>query len=406
MKENIEKIPNKTESSTHTYTINNALKLNTINEGEPTDNVLVYGTDNEVKSIRRSEFEIGLIKIKGEYSNNDEALLNGLVDGDIYNLPLNLSQNNVALLAVVKDISLAILTLTWANIDTDISSFGISDKYDLVQWKNYFSSRLSSGVLYSLDVTENTIRFKFQNSVSINQVNLWNMRLMDIELENFEQLDYLGLDNNNLTSFNPSIPLPGTLTHLGLSGNQLTDFSPTLPLPYSLQTLEIRNNQLVNFSPKLPSGLSTLWLDSNNLEEFAIINSLPSNLRFIELAYNKLSNFDPTIPWPEYFENLGLMGNNLTSFNPTLPLPNSLYFLNLSGNKLTSFNPVLPLPTSLREIYMSTNLITTSSWNNDTAWISSLANNGVINVMSNTGKVSGTATEALLLAKSWTIQVY
>lgn len=43
-------------SSTDTYTINKNLKLNTVNEGEPTDNVLVHGADNEVKSVPRSEF--------------------------------------------------------------------------------------------------------------------------------------------------------------------------------------------------------------------------------------------------------------------------------------------------------------------------------------------------------------
>ncbi|OUL63090.1 hypothetical protein [Flavobacterium sp. AJR] len=46
----------KTESLADTYKINKALKLNTLNEGEPTDNVLVHGVDNEVKSIPRSEF--------------------------------------------------------------------------------------------------------------------------------------------------------------------------------------------------------------------------------------------------------------------------------------------------------------------------------------------------------------
>jgi hypothetical protein len=46
----------KIESSTDTYKINKNLKLNTVNEGEPTDNVLVHGSDNEVKSIPRSEF--------------------------------------------------------------------------------------------------------------------------------------------------------------------------------------------------------------------------------------------------------------------------------------------------------------------------------------------------------------
>jgi hypothetical protein len=53
----------KIESSTDTYKINKNLKLNTVNEGEPTDNVLVHGSDNEVKSIPRSEFGGGIVDL-------------------------------------------------------------------------------------------------------------------------------------------------------------------------------------------------------------------------------------------------------------------------------------------------------------------------------------------------------
>lgn len=60
----------KIESSTDTYKINKNLKLNTVNEGEPTDNVLVHGSDNEVKSIPRSEFG-------GGSQTLDQTLTNG-----------------------------------------------------------------------------------------------------------------------------------------------------------------------------------------------------------------------------------------------------------------------------------------------------------------------------------------
>jgi hypothetical protein len=51
MKENIEIQPNEIQSSAGTYQINKPLKLNTVHEGEPNDNILVYGTDNEVKYV-------------------------------------------------------------------------------------------------------------------------------------------------------------------------------------------------------------------------------------------------------------------------------------------------------------------------------------------------------------------
>lgn len=43
----------------NTYKINKTLKLETVNEGKSTDNVLVHGANNEVKSVLRSEFSGG-----------------------------------------------------------------------------------------------------------------------------------------------------------------------------------------------------------------------------------------------------------------------------------------------------------------------------------------------------------
>ncbi|TDW46577.1 hypothetical protein EV144_106249 [Flavobacterium sp. 270] len=56
MKENIKIQSDEIQSSTGNYEINKPLKLNTVNEGYSTDNILVHGMDNEVKSVPRSEF--------------------------------------------------------------------------------------------------------------------------------------------------------------------------------------------------------------------------------------------------------------------------------------------------------------------------------------------------------------
>ncbi|WP_132011808.1 MULTISPECIES: hypothetical protein [unclassified Flavobacterium] len=52
----MEKQPDKTRALRPTQNINKPLKLNTVNKGEPTDNVLVHGANNEIKSIPWSEF--------------------------------------------------------------------------------------------------------------------------------------------------------------------------------------------------------------------------------------------------------------------------------------------------------------------------------------------------------------
>ncbi len=70
MKENITPKSDEKQSSTGTQIINKPLQLNTVNKGEPTDNVLVYGADNEVKSVPRSEFG-------GGSQGLDQVLTNG-----------------------------------------------------------------------------------------------------------------------------------------------------------------------------------------------------------------------------------------------------------------------------------------------------------------------------------------
>ncbi|MBL0736769.1 hypothetical protein JI750_07735 [Flavobacterium sp. GN10] len=68
MKENAQS--NKNVPSSSTQHINKPLKLNTVNKGEPTDNILVHSIDNEVKSISRNEFG-------GGPQNLDQVLENG-----------------------------------------------------------------------------------------------------------------------------------------------------------------------------------------------------------------------------------------------------------------------------------------------------------------------------------------
>ena len=58
----------------------------------------------------------------------------------------------------------------------------------------------------------------------------------------------LELDENQLTTFNPSIALPSSLTYLYLSENQLTTFNPSIALPSSLTYLNLARNQLTTAS--------------------------------------------------------------------------------------------------------------------------------------------------------------
>ncbi|UPZ17783.1 hypothetical protein [Flavobacterium humidisoli] len=88
MKENIASKPDEKQLSKGTQIINKSLQLNAVNEGEPTDNVLVYGADNEVKSVPRSEFGGGSQDLQQTLETGNIAQFEGgnskvkLLDGD------------------------------------------------------------------------------------------------------------------------------------------------------------------------------------------------------------------------------------------------------------------------------------------------------------------------------------
>ena len=57
-------------------------------------------------------------------------------------------------------------------------------------------------------------------------------------------LTHLYLYDNQIVTFNPSIPLPSSLTYLYLFNNQIVTFNPSIPLPSSLTYLYLFNNQM------------------------------------------------------------------------------------------------------------------------------------------------------------------
>ena len=57
-------------------------------------------------------------------------------------------------------------------------------------------------------------------------------------------LNTLRLNNNQIVTFNPTIPLQSSLDYLDLSRNQIVTFNPTIPLPSSLTYLRLNENQM------------------------------------------------------------------------------------------------------------------------------------------------------------------
>jgi len=343
-------------------------------------------------------------------------------------------------------VSVSNLTLSFSNIDNTMANLGIDDKNSINDWNAFFSARTMS--FDSVEIAGNSALFT--KNGYIDTMNFYGMEITEIELEAFDDLVYLTLDNNQLTEFNPSLPLPDSLISLSINQNQIKVFNPTLPLP-NLNSLSLGDNELTEFDPSiaLPSTLTNLTLGNNQLTEFNPSLALPNSIQSLTLVYNELTNFDPSIALPSSLIALELTGNNINDFNPSLALPNSLMLLYLSDNGIINFDPSIALPSSLTGLELSQNdinifnptnnalpttitginlnynplqyfnptsplpsltalnlintHINTSGWNDETDYISNLPNNGVINSTNSSETIIGTTTESLLQAKGWTI---
>ena len=168
----------------------------------------INGNNLELISLGGSSFNI-----KGQFENNTEAINNGLLIGDIYSLPII---DDVSLLAVVAALPTYNFDLTspnWASKGiTDEASFiarwgSISPLTNIVVTDfNFVGDRIfcnmtADGPIYNLD------GFGLVNADKIGVVNGLNILILAI---------------NQIVKFNPTTPLPNTLTLLNLSSNQMT----------------------------------------------------------------------------------------------------------------------------------------------------------------------------------------
>jgi hypothetical protein len=124
------------------------------------------------------------------------------------------------------------------NFDVDSSDWAGAGITDQASFESVLGVTTSDFLLSGnniqaniLTTTDNILDFKSKNITNVNYITVSD--LVD-----------LGLNNNQIVTFNPSIALPSSLQNLELSNNQIVTFNPTLPLPTSLQTLGLGSNQM------------------------------------------------------------------------------------------------------------------------------------------------------------------
>lgn len=253
-----------------------------------------------------------------EYDNNDSAIANGLIKGDVYRLPYD---------TVKKAYLLAITDLPPPEINFDITAnWGVVDIIDEASFITYIENWGGTNISVSqFSLLDGRLRCRLEcdDWVSFRPgedvIYITEFRRFGVE-----GVLYIETNGSVLGDFNPEIPLPSTLLEFDFSNSSLTTFDPSIPLPSSLEFLGLQNNDLTSFNPSIP---------------------LPNSLKKLYLYNNSLTEFDPTIPLPNSLQQLRLHNNLLTEFNTTEPLPNSLLLVYLDENDLnsSSVNTVLAL---------------------------------------------------------------
>jgi hypothetical protein len=198
-------------------------------------------------------------------------------------------------------------------------------------------------------------------------INLVELELTYTYLTNFDTeaplaatLNSLYLNENyDLNEFNPTYPLPATLSELIILSGSIDSFNLTHPLPASVQSLSLNGNGMTSFNLNIEPNNNLLFLRlyGNQLTQFTSDLSAATNLYRLELDGNQMTLFNPSAPLPNSLRVLSLSQNQLASFNPTYQLP-PLNTLNLGSNRLTTFGYSHPWPQYLTYLYLQNNLLT------------------------------------------------
>lgn len=229
---------------------------------------------------------------------------------------------------------------------------GLSDKTQLLSLENNMITKVT---------VEHVSHLYLLETLNLQNNGLCNDGLEDEGLEMLEQLAYLFLAYNNLTSAPKA--LPHSLVNADFSSNELTRVYPyTFGYKPKLRSVYLHNNKLTNSG--LPehmfngsSSLELLTMSSNLLKE--VPRNLPSSLHRLHLKNNKLKRLPAGA-----FENLSdlrelhLQDNQLNSQDiepAAFSDLSTLEYLDLSNNNLS----VVPsgLPKTLQLLHLERNSI-------------------------------------------------
>lgn len=250
---------------------------------------------------------------------------------------------------------------------------------------------------------------RLQAKLTVSGFSILDLRYLEItevrKLQGFVGLQQIYLSNNNLTVFNPELPLLEPLFRLDLFNNQLETFNPTLPLPSTLIILLLNNNQIETFNPltPLPNGLKNLSIQSNLIYWFDPSLPLPSSLEELSLGSNQIEEFEPSFPLPTSLKLLFFQGNPLYYINIDFSLLINLEQLSFSTSQMSAFNIGSTLPTSLTYLGFFNAQFNTAGYEASEDWATAqpaFLSTCNVEFTGNPDSVSGTNLETILISKN------
>ena len=211
-------------------------------------------------------------------------------------------------------------------------------------------------------------------------------------------LNQLGIGFNELNA----LPiLPNSINNLDLTYNQFTSIPIEVINLVNLTFLNVYQNQLTSLPIEIANLINLTWLGVGSNQLTSIPSELGNlvNLNSLNLGYNQLTSIFVEIGNLINLTWLDVVANQLTSL-PTLP--SSIITLYAGSNQLKAFTQTLPNCTALDLGY---NQMTLQDYTDSIPFFNLLPNGGTSFFGGNIDSIAGTAAEALLYSKGWSVNI-
>jgi len=201
-----------------------------------------------------------------------------------------------------------------------------------------------------------------ESTNNIKDLNLPDPKLKECALETAKTYDWETVDeviwlecyDKNITNV-AGINVFNNLEYLGLSNADITDASPITELP-NLLSLQLGSNRNINLSTL--SGLKDLqYLDINNcsISDFSPLLNM-GEINFINASYNPSNNILSVLSTKQRLDGLSIAGSGISDFSDLAYFTN-LDYLDISNNLIEDISVIENL-TNLQSLYLADASIT------------------------------------------------